>query len=242
MKKICIYIPAYNVASTLPVVIDRIPEKIKQAATEILVIDNASSDGTYLTALQYKKKRKLNIKIIRNKVNAGYGAIDKGYDIVVMLHGDAQYAPEKIQDILEPLLRNEASMVFGSRMKGNPLGGGMPRYKFFGNKILTLIENTVLRTRLSEFHSGFRAFSCEALKKVPIRLCSDNYHFDTDILIQFRLKGLRITEVPIPTHYGADSKSPSFRQLITYSLNIIRSLLQYILHKYGIKRSEKFSV
>lgn len=251
-KKICIYIPAYNVASTLPLVIDRIPQELKNMAREILVVDNASHDSTYLTAVQYKRRqRKLNMTILRNKTNLGYGgsqkkayqyAIDRGYDIVVMLHGDAQYAPEKVPLIIEPLIRGRADMVFGSRMRGNPLAGGMPVYKYIGNKALTAIENIVLRMSLSEFHSGMRAFSCAALKQVPFDLCSDNYHFDTDILIQFKLAGMRISEVPIPTYYGEGSKSPTIRQLATYSLNILRSLYQYLLHRYRIRRVAKFDL
>ncbi len=238
-KKIAIFIQAYNTASTVPVVLDRIPKSLKKRVAEIFVIDNASSDSTYLTIIGYKAKEHLpNLKIIRNKKNIGYGgsqkkaynyAIKKDFDIIVMLHGDAQYAPEKIQLILEPLENGEADMVFGSRMSGNPLKGGMPLWRYIGNKSLTKIENLVLGLNLSEYHSGFRAFSCEALKKVQFEKCSNNYTFDTDILIQFKINNFRIVERPIPTHYGIESKSPTLMHTIIYSYNILKSLFYYYI-------------
>ncbi|RLG20149.1 glycosyltransferase family 2 protein [Candidatus Micrarchaeota archaeon] len=249
-KKIIIFIPTYNAAETLPLVIDRIPGRLKKRVKEILIIDNASPDNTYMTAVNYKADRKMhNMQVIRNEKNLGYGgsqkkayqyAIDKGYDIIVMLHGDAQYAPEKIPLILKPLETGEADMVFGSRMRGDPLGGGMPVWRYFGNRIITVAENFVLGLNLSEFHSGFRAFSCKALQNIPFTRCANDYHFDTDILIQFRLADMRIAEEPIPTHYGRESKSPTVIQTVKYTVNIFFSLIEYLLHKSGIKRVEKF--
>ena len=251
-KDIAIFIPTYNAARTLPTVIDRIPEEIKARVKEIFVIDNASPDNTYLIGIGYREESGLsNLHIIRNESNRGYGgsqkraycyAIDKGYDIVVMLHGDAQYAPEMLPDLLKPVERGETDLVFGSRMRGDPLNGGMPIYRFIGNKVLTAIENYVLGVDLSEFHSGYRVFNCHALKKIPFELCSNDYHFDTDILIQFKVHGLRIDEVPIPTHYGEESNSPTFLQVISYSLNILRSLFEYSLHKRGLKHIQRFDL
>jgi len=251
MKKIVIFIPAYNVSGTISRVIDRIPSELKNKLKEILVVDNASSDSTYLTVIGYKHDRNLqNLSIIRNKKNVGYGgnqkkayqyAIKKGYDIIVMLHGDAQYAPEYIPKILQPLENGEADLVFGSRMKGNPLKGGMPVWKYFGNRFLTILENSVLSLSLSEYHSGFRAFNVNALKKIPFNLCSNDYHFDTDILIQFKIAKFKIEETPIPTHYGKDSKSPSILQLISYSWNIVASLVNYTLYRNGIIKRKKFN-
>lgn len=251
-KKIAIFIPTYNAGSTVPLVIDRIPNDIKKEVKEIFVIDNASPDNTYLTIIGYKAKKKMsNLKIIRNERNLGYGgsqkkafryAIKKGYDIIVMLHGDAQYAPEKIPLILEPLEEEKADMVFGSRMSGAPLKGGMPLWRFFGNRVLTMLENLILGLNLSEYHSGFRAFSCDALKQIPFNLCTNDYNIDTDILIQFKLKGLRIAERPIPTHYGEESKSPTVNQTFLYSYNILKSLYYYYLHVRGIRRVAKFDI
>ncbi|VVC03149.1 UDP-N-acetylglucosamine--dolichyl-phosphate N-acetylglucosaminyltransferase [Candidatus Burarchaeum australiense] len=249
-KKIVIYIPTYNVAHTLPNVLDRIPPELKKRASELLVIDNASSDNTYLTAVQYKADKRLhNMHVIKNERNLGYGgsqkkayqyAIDHGYDIIVMLHGDAQYAPEKVPLILKPLENDEADFVFGSRMAGNPLGGGMPLWRYFGNRVITFCQNLVLGLHLSEYHSGFRAFSCKALKKIPFQRCADDYHFDTDILIQFRLADMRIAEEPIPTHYGKESRSPTVLQTVNYTINIFIALFEYMVHRLGIRKVAKF--
>jgi len=246
-KKIAIFIPAYNAASTLPMVIDRIPKEIKEKVKEIFVIDNASPDNTYLTAVGYRQDRGLsNLQAIRNKENRGYGGsqklayqycIDNGFDIVVMLHGDAQYAPEMIPALLEPVEMGEADLVFGSRMKGAPLKGGMPAWRYLGNRALTVIENKILGLNLSEFHSGYRVYSVPALLKVPFQRCSNNYHFDSEILIQFAMAKLKIMERPIPTHYGRESMSPSLLSVINYSLNILRALVRYVLHVKGVRKA-----
>jgi glycosyltransferase involved in cell wall biosynthesis len=241
-KKILIFIPAYNAANTIPLLLDRIPETLKKKVKEIFIVDDASSDDTYLIAVDYKQKSNLkNLRIIKHKENKGYGgnqkfayqyAIDNDFDIVVMLHGDAQYAPEKIPYLLEPLEKEQADMIFGSRMSDKPLEGGMPKWKFIGNKVLTSIENKVLNLNLSEYHSGFRLYNCAALKQIPFQLCSDGFHFDTDILIQFKVKGLKIGERPIPTYYGDEKCHVN---VIDYGLNILKSL-----YEYKFKKSKKF--
>ncbi|SRR3989344_403251 len=251
-QKIAIYIPAYNAAHTVPLVLDRIPQEIKEKVAEIFVVDNASTDDTYLTVIEYKHAKGLhNLKVIRNEKNKGYGGsqkvayqycLDKGYDIVVMLHGDAQYAPEYLPRLIEPVENGEADFVFGSRMTGNPLKGGMPLWKYAGNKTLTKMENLVLGTNISEFHSGYRVFSCEALRKVPFQICSDEYYFDTEILIQVHLAGLRMGERTIPTHYGKESMHPSLKHLYKYCSNIILTMGKYLLHKKGIKKYKLFEV
>lgn len=247
--KIAIFIPAYNAATTLPIVLDRIPKDVKERVKEIFVIDNASNDNTYFVGIGYKEETGLsNLKVFRNETNKGYGgsqkrayqyAIEQGFDAIVMLHGDAQYAPEKIAYLLEPIENGEADMVFGSRIAGDPLAGGMPYHRYLGNRLLTWIENKVLGMNLTEFHSGFRVFNCEALKKVPFWLCADDYHFDTDIIIQFKIKGLRIVERDIPTYYG---KEKSHVRIFNYGFNVIRSVFEYWLHQKGIKRVAKYNI
>ena len=247
--RIAIYIPTYNAAHTLPVVLDRIPEDVKSRVEEIFIVDNASPDNTYLIGVGYKNEKGMhNLNIYRNERNLGYGgsqkvayryAIEKGYDVVVMLHGDAQYAPEKISYLLEPFEQGEVDMVFGSRIAGLPLKGGMPLHRFLGNKFLTAVENHVLDWDLTEYHSGFRVFSCAALREVPFYLCSDDYHFDTEILVQFKLKGLRVVERPIPTHYGSER---SYVNVWRYGLDILYVMTEYILHQGGIKKVEKFDI
>jgi glycosyltransferase involved in cell wall biosynthesis len=250
LKKIAIFIPTYNAAHTLPIVIDRIPEEIKKKVKEIIVIDNASPDNTFLTAIGYKQQSGLsNLRVIRNEKNIGYGGsqkkayeyvLAKNYDIVAMLHGDAQYAPELLPKLLRPLEEGKADLAFGSRMIGNPLKGGMPVYRYIGNKILTAIENFVLEMNLSEYHSGYRIFNCKALRKIQFDRCANDYHFDTDILIQAKLRKFRIVEIPIPTHYGKESHSPSVIQLAKYSFNILWAMAEYWLHKEKIMPKSKF--
>lgn len=249
MKKIAIFIPTYNAARTLPIVLDRIPQQIKEKVQEIFIIDDASQDNTHLIGIGYKQQTGLaNLKVYKNEQNRGYGgnqklayqyAIDHGFDMVAMLHGDAQYAPEYLPALIEPLEKDEADMVFGSRIKGQPLKGGMPWYKYLGNRVLTAVENWALKMDLSEFHSGYRVYSCAALKKIPFRLCSDDFHFDTEILIQFRLKDLRIAERPIPTHYGGEK---SHVRIFSYGFNILSSLWALWLHQKGWRRVAKFDV
>jgi glycosyltransferase involved in cell wall biosynthesis len=245
--KIAIFIPAYNAAYTLPVVLDRIPAEIKEKVKEIFVIDNASEDNTHLIGIGYREAKGLDkLEVFRNDRNRGYGgsqklayryAIDNGFDIVVMLHGDAQYAPEKIPYLLEPLERGEADMVFGSRIAGLPLKGGMPLYKFLGNKFLSAIQNRILGMKLTEFHSGFRVFRCAALAQVPFELCSNDYHFDTDIIIQFKIKDLRIVEMPIPTYYGKEKCGVN---VLSYGINVLKSMTTYWLWSKGLLKIPMF--
>ena len=252
MKDVAIFIPSRNVANTLSKVLDRIPDDIKNQVGEIFIIDNDSKDRTYLIGVEYKEKNQMhNLKIYKNEKNLGYGgsqkkayqyAIDKGFKIIIMLHGDAQYPPENLKNLLIPLMNEEADLVFGSRIINDPLGGGMPLWRFIGNKLLTKIENRVLGINLSEYHSGFRGFKISSLEKLPIKLLSNDYHFDTEIIIQFVQAKMKIIEVPIPTHYGHDSKSPTIIQTLKYSINILIDMLQLTSHKSGIWKQKKFDV
>src|SRR5262245_39611270 len=209
-KRIGIFVIAYNAVNKLDGTLDRIPSDVWDKVDEVFLFDDCSTDNTYYAAVGYKNVKQVGkLTVHRNQQNLRYGgnqkagyqyAIARGLDIVVMLHADGQYAPEVLNELLEPLERGEADMVFGSRMAagGDPLAGGMPLYKFVGNKILTWLENHITGMRLSEFHSGYRLYSCEALRKVPFLLNSNEWHFDTEILLQFNGAGLRIVERPIP--------------------------------------------
>jgi glycosyltransferase involved in cell wall biosynthesis len=248
-KKALIFILTYNHKDTIVSVLDRIPKEIKNSCAEILVADDESADNTAELALEYKKKHKLNkLTVIRHKENKGYGgnqkfgynyAIEKNYDIVVMVHGDGQYAPEEIPKLIDPLENDKADFVFGSRISGKPLKGGMPLYKFLGNKFLTTIENIFLRTNLSEFHSGFRLYSTKALKEIPFNKLSDDYYFDSEIILQLVLARKRIAEKPIPTYYGNEI---SYVNSIPYGLSILKMLGEYLLHKNRLKKSYKFDI
>jgi glycosyltransferase involved in cell wall biosynthesis len=247
--KIAIYIPAYNGASTIPMVLDRIPDDIRRIAAEVFIVDNASPDNTYLVGLGYAAQKGLtNLKVYRNNSNRGYGGsqkfayqycCDNNFDLVVMLHGDAQYAPEKIPYLLEPFTYREADMVFGSRMTGNPRAGGMPLHRYLGNIFLTRVENWVLDWNLSEYHSGYRVYSCEALKKIPFQKCSDAYHFDSEILVQFKIAGLRVVERTIPTYYGSEK---CYVNIWKYGVDVLLTMSEFLLHKKGWRYSEKFNL
>ncbi len=252
MKKelrLLIFIPTYNGSRTLPWVLDRMDKKTRDRADEILIVDNCSTDNANLTALGYKALHGLDkLKVIRNQTNLGYGgsqkvayqyAIDSGFDIAVMLHGDGQYPVEKILELIKPIEEGDADLVFGSRIKGDSVKV-MPKWRYAGNRGLTALENYWLGMNISEFHSGFRAYKVGALKKVKFGLCSNNYHFDTEILIQFNNKKLRIGEIPIPTHYGEESASPPISALVRYTLGIFSALGRYTLHRKGIKRLPMF--
>ncbi|MBI3786090.1 MAG: glycosyltransferase family 2 protein [Deltaproteobacteria bacterium] len=247
--KLAIYIPSYNHAATIPIVLDRIPEEIRRVAAEIFIVDDASPDNTYLVGLGYAAHKGMaNLRVYRNDRNCGYGGsqkfayqycIDNGFDLVVMLHGDAQYAPEKIPYLLEPFTRGEADMVFGSRMTGDPRAGGMPLHRYLGNIFLTKVENWVLGWNLSEYHSGYRVYSCEALKRVPFQKCSDVFHFDSEVLVQFAMAGLRVVERTIPTYYGDEKCGVNVWR---YGIDVLHTMAEYWLHKRGWRYTEKFNV
>jgi len=247
-QKVLVLVVAYNAEKTIAKLLDRFPKEALKRVNEILIADDASSDSTSKLAEWYKKANKTKkIKIVKHEKNKGYGgnqkwgynyAIKNKFDIVVMIHGDAQYPPEFILPLIKPIENNKADFVFGSRMAGHPLKGGMPLYKFFGNIFLTGVENLVLQTRLSEFHSGFRAYSIKALKEIPFNLNSDGFHFDSEIIFQLVKVKKRITEITIPTYYGDEKCNV---KVVNYGLNIIKELLRYTLSRYKIRKYKKYS-
>lgn len=247
LGKFAIYLPAYNAAITLPRVLDRIPERIRNLSSQIIVVDNHSSDETERVALDYREKHGLEkLKVIRNPKNLGYGGsqkvayrycLENGFDSVVMLHADGQYAPEVIETVLTPVIEKRADLVFGSRIRGNPLKGGMPIHRFLGNRVLTTCQNLVLGSRLSEFHSGYRVFSLDALRRLPFERLSDDYHFDTEVIILMLGGGFRVQEVPIPTFYGDEE---NYVNIWKYAVQVLVTTFTYFLHKQGIRRSRNW--
>ena len=215
-KRLLCFIVAYNAEKTIRDVLSRIPLAIaRQYDTEVLVIDDASHDRTFERSQQVLLDGILPVPltVLFNPTNQGYGgnqklgyhyAIKHGFDYVALIHGDGQYAPECLPQLVRPLRDAAAEASFGSRMmvRGAALAAGMPLYKFIGNKILTWVENRVLGTRLSEFHSGYRVYAVDALKKIPFHLNSNGFCFDTEIIIQLVRADCRIRETPIPTYYG----------------------------------------
>lgn len=248
MEKVAIFIPAYNAASTIVNVLDRIPPTLRDKVAEIFVIDNDSSDNTSMVVVDYRAQKGMhNLEVIKNAQNLGYGGsqkvayrrcIEKGYDCVAMLHGDAQYAPELLDTLLAPVLENKCDFLFGSRMSGNPLAGGMPLIRFLGNRALTIMQNFFLGTRLSEFHSGYRIFSVKALASIPFERFSSDYHFDTEMIILFVDRKFRIGEQPIPTHYGDEE---NYVKIWDYGMKVLVTTVTYFLHKRGLRRSRNWS-
>src|SRR5439155_11611535 len=224
-------------------VLSRIPEELRCKNVEVLIIDDSSKDDTFGAGLKHEDPASdFKITVLRTPVNQGYGgnqklgyryAIDNGFDIVALVHGDGQYAPEKLPNLLEPLLRNEADAVFGSRMidKEAARRGGMPAYKWIGNQMLTRFQNRVLGTQLSEFHSGYRLYSTTALAQVPFEKNTNDFHFDTEIIIQLVLKKLRIVELPIPTYYGNEICHVNG---LRYAWNVVKAMLRARLHEMNL--------
>ena len=211
--KLGILIVAYNAQDTLAKVLDRIPSDFATQIDSILVCDDASTDDTHNVGLRYQSNSKLPLTIVRHQINLGYGgnqktgyqwALEKNLDLVVLLHGDGQYAPEYLPQMVEPIVSGRADVVFGSRMitRGGARKGGMPLYKFVGNKILTTLQNRLAKVSLTEWHSGYRAYSTAALRKVNYLKNSDYFDFDSQIILQMIGARQRIVEIEIPTFYG----------------------------------------
>jgi glycosyltransferase involved in cell wall biosynthesis len=187
--------------------------------------------------------KKLGLAVYRHKKNRGYGAnqktcyqkaLEHGADVAVMCHPDYQYDPKIIPQLVEPILRGEAHAVFGSRMmKGGALDGGMPLWKHNANILLTAFENVMLGTYLSEYHSGFRAYSAQALRRIDFKKNSDGFIFDTEIIVQLLLQHLKIEEIPIRTRYFEEASSIRLWPSILYGLGIVRVMLQFALHSRG---------
>ena len=234
--KIGILVVAYEASSTLEAVLNRIPANFRSQINVILVCDDASSDDTYQVGMRVKQSRPdLPLEVIRRPVNLGYGGnqkagyrwmIDHGLDVVVLLHGDGQYAPEFLPQMVEPIVSGRADVVFGSRMlqKGAALSGGMPKYKFIGNKILTYLQNQLAGVHLSEWHSGYRAYAIRSLSGVGFELNADYYDFDTQIILQMIETRQRIIEIPIPTFYGDELSRVNG---VRYGWRILRHTLRW---------------
>jgi glycosyltransferase involved in cell wall biosynthesis len=248
--RLLIFVIAYQAEATLRKVLERIPARIFEMLTcEILVVDDASRDRTFEIGCEYRDAHPdVPLTVLRNEFNQGYGgnqkvgyayAIAHDFDFVAMVHGDGQYAPEELPKLVTPLLAGEAQAVFGSRMMSRfgALKGGMPLYKFVGNKILTTMQNALLGTRLSEFHSGYRIYAVRALKRLPFHLNSNDFHFDTEIIIQFLNAGLRIVELPIPTFYGDEISRVNGMK---YAKDVMIATARNALHRAGVLYQRRF--
>jgi len=250
--KVGVLIVAYNAASTIQTVLSRIPPSAWEKIDEVFIFNDASQDDTLRQAAAFRESPYADkVRIFSNAVNLGYGgnqkrgyayAVQQAFDIVVLLHGDGQYAPECLEELIGPIERGEAEAVFGSRMlvPRAALRGGMPLYKYVGNRILTGFQNVVLGARLSEYHSGYRAYHVPSLARLPYLRNTNDFHFDNEIILQFLEAGHRIGEVPIPTYYGDEI---CYVNGLAYAWNIAKTTIRYRVHKLGLAfYAEQFDV
>ncbi len=241
-KKIIVVMPAYNAERTLERTYGDIP---REWVDEIVLVDDASRDGTVGLA------RKLGLRVLVHLKNRGYGGNQKtcyrealrlGGDIMIMVHPDHQYDPKIIPELILPLLNEECDAVFGSRMLGGrALEGGMPRWKYVANILLTALENAGFGMSLTEYHSGLRAYSRQYLETVNLELNSDDFVFDSEIIAQAAVHGLRIQEIPIATRYFEEASQIGFLRSLVYGVSILKTLAKFKLHKWGVKKFDQFS-
>jgi glycosyltransferase involved in cell wall biosynthesis len=240
--RVVVVMPAYNAARTVGATYAAIPTG---SADKVILVDDASVDDTPAVA------RGLNLEVIVHPENVGYGgnqktcyraALADGADIVVMLHPDGQYDPAIIPALIEPLARGEADLVLGSRMMDPALAiaGGMPRWKWIANRFLTWMENRVLGQQLSEYHTGYRAYTRRFLETIPYERNSPGFVFDTEVLVQAAHFKQRVKEVHVKTVYAKESSSIGFRQSLIYGIRTVLTLGKYGLHRARIKRSPLF--
>jgi glycosyltransferase involved in cell wall biosynthesis len=242
-QKIVVVLPAYNAGKTLERTYAEIPFDI---VDEVVLVDDKSKDDTVEVG------KKLGIRhIVVHDVNKGYGgnqkscynkALELGADIVVMLHPDYQYTPKLIPSMCHLIASGLYPVVLGSRILGKgALNGGMPMYKYIFNRFLTLTENILIGQKLSEYHTGYRAFSGEVLRNINYRVNNDDFVFDNEMLSQIFMKGYEIAEITCPTKYFEEASSINFSRSMKYGLGVLRVSLNHLMHKWGLKRNKLYS-
>jgi glycosyltransferase involved in cell wall biosynthesis len=240
-QQVTVVLPAYNAERTLRQTVAEIPTEI---VDDIILTDDASSDGTCRVALE------LGLHTIRHDQNRGYGgnqktcyaaALRRGADIVIMLHPDYQYTPKLISAMAAMIAYGEFDVVLGSRILGKgALAGGMPRYKYLSNRILTAAENLLIGQKLSEYHTGYRAWRRTVLERLPLHACSDDFVFDNQMLAQALYFGYLVGEVSCPTRYFPEASSINFRRSLTYGVGVLTTAMQYRLARTGLSASPIF--
>jgi glycosyltransferase involved in cell wall biosynthesis len=234
-RRISVVLPAYNAEATLSRTVSELDREI---IDEVVLVDDASSDRTVELA------RELGLTPICHERNKGYGgnqktcyrtALDLGADVIVMVHPDYQYSPLLVPAMASMIAYGEYDMVLGSRILAqNSVARGMPRYKYVSNRVLTFVENVALSEKLSEYHTGLRAFSSSLLGGLPFERNSDDFVFDNQIIAQAAAAGARIGEISCPTRYAADSSSINLRRSIRYGLGVLRTCVDYRLARHGL--------
>jgi len=244
MKKIIVVLPAYNAEKTLEKTYRDIP---KEWINEIILVDDRSSDRTVEIA------KSLGIMTIVHEKNKGYGAnqktcyreaLKRGGEIIVMLHPDYQYDAQLLPELVKPILDGRFDLILGSRIRTRKeaLASGMPFYKYLGNRFLTFIENIITGQNLSEWHTGFRAYTRKFLEKVPFEENSDDFVFDQEILVQAVVFGFKIGEIPVPARYFPEASSINFKKSCLYGLGTLFTLIKFLFKKLGIKRFKIFKI
>jgi glycosyltransferase involved in cell wall biosynthesis len=240
-KKIAVVLPAYNAARTLRQTYEEIPHDI---VDDVILTDDASADNTVEIA------ERLGITTLRHDRNRGYGgnqktcyatALARGADIVVMLHPDYQYTPRLVTAMASMIASEEFDVVLASRILGRgALAGGMPFYKYVSNRFLTLVQNLLIGQKLSEYHTGYRAWSRAVLERLPLLNCSEDFVFDNQMLVQAVYFGFRIGEISCPTKYFPEASSINFQRSMVYGVGVLRTSLQFRLQRCGLMRSAIF--
>ena len=244
--RLLVLVVAFQAEATIGDVLSRLPRALSGVAIEALVLDDASTDATSERARAARVA--FPLAVLRNPFNQGYGgnqkigyhyAVTQGFDAVVLLHGDGQYAPEQLGRLVQPLLRGEAEVVLGSRMieRGAARRGGMPLYKRVGNRVLSAAQNRLCRAGLSEFHCGYRVYSVAALRGVAFAHNSDGFDFDTEIILQMLSAGQRIVELPIPTHYGDEICRVNG---MAYAARVAVATLRWRMHRLGLLHDRRY--
>ncbi|MGI3899549.1 MAG: glycosyltransferase family 2 protein [Janthinobacterium lividum] len=240
-RKVAVVLPAYNAQKTLQRTFDEIPHDI---VDDVILTDDASSDQTVELA------RRLGIFTIEHDHNRGYGgnqktcyaaALERGADIVVMLHPDYQYSPKLVTAMASMIASDEYDVILASRiLGGGALTGGMPLYKYIANRGLTAVQNCMTGQKLSEYHSGYRAWSRPVLERLPLSRCSDDFVFDNEMLAQTIHFGFRIGEISCPTRYFPEASSINFRRSVVYGGGVMRTSCALLGHRIGLHRSPLF--
>ena len=241
-RKVTVVLPAYNAARTLERTVAEIPRDI---VDDIILTDDASRDDTVAVA------QRLGLHTLRHDRNRGYGgnqktcyqaALDRGADIVVMLHPDYQYTPRLVTAMASMIVSDQFDVVLGSRILGRgALAGGMPPYKYVANRGLTFVQNLLLGAKLSEYHTGYRAWSRPVLERLPLLACSDDFVFDNQMLAQAVHFGFRIGEISCPTRYFAEASSINLQRSVVYGLGVLQTSARFRLQRMGLARSPLFA-
>ncbi len=238
-RRVVIVMPAYNAARTLERTYRDIP---REFVDRVILVDDVSQDETVAIA------RQLGLDVIIHRQNLGYGgnqktcydaALEAGADAVVMLHPDYQYDGTRIPQLVEPILDGRMDLMLGSRFLGDPLAGGMPRWKYVSNRFLTTVENLAFGLHLSEYHTGFRAYSRALLESIPYHLNSDNFVFDQELVAQAVANRLRIGEIAVPTRYFEEASSVNFRRSVVYGTSTLLVVGRFLLHRMRLRRSRR---